>query len=55
MDFGLSQEQTLLQSTLRRYLESECPPSRVREIMESETGHDPMIVDLPVPADGQND
>jgi len=40
MDFGLSEEQTLLQTTLRRYLEAECRPTRVREVMESETAHD---------------
>jgi alkylation response protein AidB-like acyl-CoA dehydrogenase len=40
MDFGLSEEQTALQDTIRRYLEAECPTTRVRAIMESETGHD---------------
>jgi alkylation response protein AidB-like acyl-CoA dehydrogenase len=43
MDFGLSEEQTLLQDTLRRYLEAECPTTRVRTIMESATGHDPAL------------
>ena len=41
MDFGLSEEQTLLQDSIRRYLEAECPTTRVRAIMESATGHDP--------------
>jgi alkylation response protein AidB-like acyl-CoA dehydrogenase len=41
VDFGLSEEQTLLQDTIRRYVESECPATRVRAIMESATGHDP--------------
>jgi alkylation response protein AidB-like acyl-CoA dehydrogenase len=41
MDFGLSDEQGLLEQTIRRYLESEAPVSRVREIMETENGHDP--------------
>ena len=40
MDFGLSEEQTLLQDTIRRYLDTECPTTRVRTIMESATGHD---------------
>src|SRR5205814_9452279 len=43
MDFGLSQDQLLLQDTIRRFLESECPTTRVRAIMESETGHDPAL------------
>jgi alkylation response protein AidB-like acyl-CoA dehydrogenase len=40
MDFGLSEEQRLLQDTIRRYVETECPTTRVRTIMESATGHD---------------
>ncbi len=40
MDFGLSQDQLLLKDTIHRYVESECPTTRVRAIMESETGHD---------------
>ena len=40
MDFGLSEEQLLLKETLHRYLESECPTTRVRAIMESDDGHD---------------
>src|SRR5438094_1713710 len=53
MDFGLSQDQLLLKDTIRRWLESECPTTRVRAIMESETGHDPALweglADLGVP------
>ena len=41
MDFGISEEQTLLQDTIRRYVETECPTTRIRTIMESATGHDP--------------
>jgi alkylation response protein AidB-like acyl-CoA dehydrogenase len=41
MDFGLSEDQVLLKDTIRRWLEAECPTTRVREVMESETGHDP--------------
>src|SRR5882724_11587765 len=40
MDFGLSQDQLLLKEAIRRWLESECPTTRVRAVMESETGHD---------------
>jgi alkylation response protein AidB-like acyl-CoA dehydrogenase len=40
MDFGLSDEQRLLQENLRRYLEAEVPVSRVREIAASADGHD---------------
>lgn len=40
MDFGLSQEQEQLQQTLRRFLAEQCPTTRVRNIMESDTGHD---------------
>ena len=41
MNFGLSEEQILFQQTLRRFLEEQCSTSRVRTIMESESGHDP--------------
>ncbi|MFP6626150.1 MAG: acyl-CoA dehydrogenase family protein [Deltaproteobacteria bacterium] len=40
MDFGLSQEQVLLADTVGRYLADNCPGSRVRTVMESESGHD---------------
>jgi alkylation response protein AidB-like acyl-CoA dehydrogenase len=40
MDFGLSQDQVLLKDTIRRWLDAECPTTRVRSIMESDTGHD---------------
>jgi len=43
MNFGLSEDQVLLKETIRRYLESECPTTRVRAVMESETGHDPAL------------
>ena len=43
MDFGLSQDQLLLKDTLRRWLEAECPTTRVRAIMETDTGHDPAL------------
>jgi alkylation response protein AidB-like acyl-CoA dehydrogenase len=40
MDFGLSEDQLLLKDTVRRFLSERCPTARVREIMESESGHD---------------
>ena len=40
MDFGLSDEQVLLQSTVKRFLAERCPTDRVRQIMETETAHD---------------
>jgi len=41
MDFGLSEEQTLLQDTIRRWVDGECPSIRIRTVMEGPTGHDP--------------
>ncbi len=43
MDFGLTEDQVLLKDTIRRWLESECPTTRVRAVMESDTGHDPAL------------
>jgi alkylation response protein AidB-like acyl-CoA dehydrogenase len=40
MDFGLSDEQRLLEESIRRYLEREAPVARVREIMDTPSGHD---------------
>ena len=40
MDFGLSEEQTLLQETVRRFLAERCPTDRVRSIMETDAAHD---------------
>src|SRR5512139_1788359 len=40
MDFGLSDEQKLLEQSLRRYLAESVPASRVREIMATDTAHD---------------
>jgi len=40
MDFGLSEEQVLLKSTIKRFLDEQCPTTRVRAIMESDSGHD---------------
>ena len=43
MNFGLSEEQELLKSTIKRFLEEQCPTTRVRQVMESESGHDPQL------------
>ncbi len=40
MNFGLSEDQVLLKSTIKRFLEEQCPTTRVRAIMESDSGHD---------------
>jgi alkylation response protein AidB-like acyl-CoA dehydrogenase len=40
MDFGLSEDQLLLKDTVKRFLAERCPTTRVREIMESPSGHD---------------
>jgi alkylation response protein AidB-like acyl-CoA dehydrogenase len=36
--FGFSEDQELLRKTLRDFLESECPPERVRALWETESG-----------------
>ncbi len=36
MDFGLSEEQELLQETVRRYVANECPGPRLREIFDGD-------------------
>jgi alkylation response protein AidB-like acyl-CoA dehydrogenase len=43
VNFDLSEEQELLQETIRQLLDNECPPTRLREIFESESGHDPAL------------
>ena len=40
MHFGLSEEQQLLQETLRGFVEGECPPARLRELFDAGEGHD---------------
>lgn len=40
MNFGLSQDQVLLRDTIRRFLDEQCPTTRVRQAMESDSGHD---------------
>ncbi len=43
MDFGLSEEQELLQETVGSFVDNECPPTRVREIFDAGAGHDPTV------------
>ena len=38
MHFGLTEEQQLLQATLREYTAKELPPPRLREIFETGDG-----------------
>ncbi len=40
MDFGLSDEQKLLDDSLRRFLAERVPTTRVRELMETDDAHD---------------
>ena len=42
MNFDLSDEQRLLQDTVRQFLEGECPITHVRAVFEGE-GHDPTL------------
>ena len=41
MNFDISEEQELLQETLKQYVENECPPTRIRELFDSGEGWDP--------------
>src|SRR5499427_10546606 len=43
MDFDLSKPQQLLKDSARDLLARECPPARVRELMETETAHDAQL------------
>lgn len=43
MDFGLSEEQVLLQEMIRGFAENECPTTRLREIFDEGSGHDPVL------------
>ena len=43
MNFDLSEEQEMLQETVRQYLENECPATRLREIFDGDTGFDPKL------------
>jgi alkylation response protein AidB-like acyl-CoA dehydrogenase len=43
MDFGLSDEQKLLDESLRRFLAERVPTTRVRELLETPDAHDPKL------------
>lgn len=43
MDFGLSEEQEMLQETIRGLLQNECPTTRLRELFDAGEGHDPRL------------
>jgi alkylation response protein AidB-like acyl-CoA dehydrogenase len=43
MDFGLSDEQKLLDDSLRRFLAERVPTPRVRELIETPDAHDPKL------------
>jgi alkylation response protein AidB-like acyl-CoA dehydrogenase len=43
MDFGLSEEQELLQETVRGFVANECPAPRLRELFDAGVGHDPAL------------
>lgn len=43
MDFGLSEEQSMLQETIRGFVENECPLARLREIFDGESDFDPAL------------
>jgi alkylation response protein AidB-like acyl-CoA dehydrogenase len=43
MHFGLTEEQELLQETLRGFIAAECPAPRLRELFETGRGHDPAL------------
>ncbi len=40
MEFALTEEQELLQETVRGFAAKECPPSRLRELFDAGEGHD---------------
>ncbi len=40
MNFGLSDEQELLQETVRGFCANECPPNRLRARFDASSGHD---------------
>src|SRR5215468_4470393 len=43
MHFGLTEEQLLLQETVRGFAAAECPAPRLREIFDAGAGHDPAL------------
>lgn len=43
MNFDITEEQQLLQGTIAQVLANECPLTRLREIFEGDSGHDPAL------------
>ncbi|MFC1977425.1 acyl-CoA dehydrogenase family protein [Chloroflexota bacterium] len=43
MDFGLGEEQVMLKTSARDFLEKECPKQLVRDMMENERGYSPEL------------
>src|SRR3970040_1261181 len=43
MNFGFSEEQDLLRSTARKFLENECPSVKVRALMDGPEAMDPAL------------
>lgn len=43
MEFALSDEQELLQETVRGFVVKECPPNRLRALFDAGEGHDPLL------------
>jgi alkylation response protein AidB-like acyl-CoA dehydrogenase len=43
VNFDLSEEQQMLQETVRQLLENECPPAHLREIFDGDSGFDPLL------------
>jgi len=41
MDFGLTEEQEMLQETVRGFVQNECPTTRLRALFDAGEGHDP--------------
>ena len=41
MDFGLSEEQVMLKTSAREFLEKECPKKLVRQMIDDEKGYSP--------------
>ena len=42
-NFGLSEEQALLQTTVRKFMTERCPTTFVREMMEDPVGYSPAM------------
>jgi alkylation response protein AidB-like acyl-CoA dehydrogenase len=43
MEFGLSEEQTILKNEVRRFLQNECTTDFVKEMIEDEKGYSPLM------------